>query len=87
MVLSFYYWYKMDNIILQDNLSFPIKQVILVLSLDIYQMKNLLGHLWSDEAGFVLSAELVLISSVAVIGVVAAGAIINNNNAKGRAFA
>lgn len=33
-------------------------------------MKNLLTNLWKEEAGFVVSAELVLISTIAVLAMV-----------------
>jgi hypothetical protein len=33
-------------------------------------MKNLVSRLWSDEAGFVVSSELVLIGTILVIGMV-----------------
>ena len=33
-------------------------------------MKNLVSRLWSDEAGFVVSSELVLIGTILVIGLV-----------------
>ena len=33
-------------------------------------MKNLINNLYNDEAGFIVSAELVLISTIAVLGMV-----------------
>lgn len=33
-------------------------------------MKNLVLNLWSEEAGFVVSAELVLVSTIAVLAMV-----------------
>ncbi|MBL4883470.1 MAG: branched-chain amino acid aminotransferase [Planctomycetaceae bacterium] len=33
-------------------------------------MKNLINNLYNDEAGFIVSAELVLISTIAVLGLV-----------------
>lgn len=34
-------------------------------------MKNLVLRLWSDDAGFTVSAELVLIATITVIGLIA----------------
>jgi len=33
-------------------------------------MTNLLTHLWNDEAGFIISAELVLVATIAVLSMV-----------------
>lgn len=33
-------------------------------------MTNLLTHLWNDEAGFIVSAELILIATIAVLSMV-----------------
>lgn len=34
-------------------------------------MKNLLSRFWRDEAGFVISSELVLVATILVIGLIA----------------
>lgn len=33
-------------------------------------MKNLVSRLWRDEAGFVVSAELVLVATITVLGMI-----------------
>lgn len=33
-------------------------------------MKNILSRLWADEAGFVVSSELILIATIIVIGLI-----------------